>query len=177
MLGKGVVRKRSPWGHQSVKNRQHIMLSGFVYAKVWFKGKSEYSGALCRSRIKQNRYLVVRVRFLIEELNVQAKILFFNMIYNKSVYIKRWFSSIVWGYFRREFVKSSPAKGDEAEQVNSHNPLWVGYNRARIFYIYSMIDLFSTGGNLRNTFPHLGGTKSRHTVALFYSNRHPHWGR
>jgi len=34
----------------------------------------------------------------------------------------------------------------------------LGYNRARIFYAYSMIDLFSTGGNLRNTFPHLGGT-------------------
>jgi hypothetical protein len=33
----------------------------------------------------------------------------------------------------------------------------LGYNRARIFYTYSMIDLFSTGGNLRNTFPHLGG--------------------
>ena len=33
----------------------------------------------------------------------------------------------------------------------------LGYNRARIFYIYSMIDLFSTGENLRNTFPHLGG--------------------
>ena len=33
----------------------------------------------------------------------------------------------------------------------------LGYNRARIFYTYSMIDLFSTGGNLRNTFLHLGG--------------------
>jgi len=36
----------------------------------------------------------------------------------------------------------------------------LGYNRARIFYTYPMIDLFSTGGNLRNTLPHLGGTVS-----------------
>jgi hypothetical protein len=40
----------------------------------------------------------------------------------------------------------------------------LGYNRARIFYTYSMIDLFSTGGNLRNTFPHLGGTNFRETA-------------
>jgi hypothetical protein len=37
----------------------------------------------------------------------------------------------------------------------------LGYNRPRIFYTYPMIDLFSTSGKLRNTFPHLGGTVSQ----------------
>lgn len=35
----------------------------------------------------------------------------------------------------------------------------LGYNRARIFYTYPMIDLFSTGNNLRNTSPLRGGTE------------------
>ena len=29
----------SPWGHRFAKDRQQIMLSGFVYVKVEFKGK------------------------------------------------------------------------------------------------------------------------------------------
>jgi hypothetical protein len=39
----------------------------------------------------------------------------------------------------------------------------LGYNRARIFYTYPMIDLFSTGGNLnlRNRFLPRGGTRNR----------------
>ncbi len=35
----------------------------------------------------------------------------------------------------------------------------LGYNKARIFYTYPMIDLFSTGGNSRNTLSHCGGTE------------------
>lgn len=34
----------------------------------------------------------------------------------------------------------------------------LGYNKARIFYTYPMIDIFPTGGNLRNALPLFGGT-------------------
>ena len=42
-MGK-VVRNRSAKGHKFPRNRQQMMLSGFVYAKVRFKGKSECFG-------------------------------------------------------------------------------------------------------------------------------------
>ena len=35
----------------------------------------------------------------------------------------------------------------------------LGYNRARIFYTYPMMDLLSTADNTRNRVPHCGGTK------------------
>jgi hypothetical protein len=38
----------------------------------------------------------------------------------------------------------------------------LGYNRARVFYTYPMIDLFSTDHNLSIALPLFGGTKSHH---------------
>jgi hypothetical protein len=45
----------------------------------------------------------------------------------------------------------------------------VGYNRARIFYTYPMMDLFSTGGNSRNALAGLGGINKKESIwTLFY---------
>ena len=44
----------SPWGHPFPRNRQHMMLSGFVSLKIFFKKETEYFEALCRSRSEEN---------------------------------------------------------------------------------------------------------------------------